>query len=90
MLTVEPSTVILAIWNLLVSAFLGLAMFNLRGFTSEQKRIDILLNKTREEIARDNVTRAEVERIADHIDQRFNRLEAKLDMLITQRMGHEA
>jgi hypothetical protein len=40
------------------------------------------LNKTREEIARDNVTKAEVDRITDHIDQRFNRLENKIDQLI--------
>ncbi len=90
MLSVEPSTIILGLWNMLVSALLGLAMFNIRGFSAEQKRIDILLNRTREEIARENVTNAEIERITDHIDQRFNRLEAKLDMLITQRIHHEA
>ena len=48
----------------------------------ELKRLDILLNKTREEIARDYTTNAEVQRITDHIDQRFNRLEAKIDQLI--------
>jgi len=48
----------------------------------EIKRLDILLNKTREEIARDYTTNAEVQRITDHIDQRFNRLEAKIDQLI--------
>ena len=55
---------------------------------SELARVTILLNKTREEIARDNVTKAEVERITDHIDQRFNRLEAKIDQLIGQGVGH--
>jgi hypothetical protein len=44
-----------------------------------------LLNKTREEIARDNVTNAEVERITDHIDQRFDKLEARIDQLIAQK-----
>jgi hypothetical protein len=48
----------------------------------ELKRLDILLNKTREEIARDYTTQTEVQRITDHIDQRFNRLEAKIDQLI--------
>ncbi len=51
----------------------------------ELNRISILLNKTREEVARDNVTQAEVERITDHIDQRFNRLEEKIDQLIRQK-----
>jgi hypothetical protein len=48
----------------------------------ELSRITILLNKTREEVARDNVTQAEVDRITNHIDQRFNKLEAKIDQLI--------
>jgi len=46
------------------------------------KRVERLLNITREEIARDYITQAEVQRITDHIDQRFNRLEAKIDQLI--------
>jgi hypothetical protein len=49
---------------------------------NELKRIDILLNKTREEVARDNVTKAEVERIVEHMDARFNKLEDKIDQLI--------
>jgi len=31
---------------------------------------------------RDYATNAEVQRITDHIDQRFNKLEAKIDQLI--------
>ena len=52
---------------------------------SELARVTILLNRTREEIARDNVTKAEVEKITEHIDQRFNRLEEKIDRLIERR-----
>ena len=48
-----------------------------------RKRIQILLNKTREEIARDHITRAEVradlERIMERFDAGFERLEAKID-----------
>jgi histidinol phosphatase-like enzyme len=51
----------------------------------EISRLSILINKTREEVARDYVTQAEVQRITDHIDQRFNRLEAKIDELIRQK-----
>jgi hypothetical protein len=49
---------------------------------NDLKRIDMLLNKTREEVARDNVTKAEVDRIMEHIDARFNKLESKIDQLI--------
>jgi hypothetical protein len=51
----------------------------------EQKRIQILLNRTREEIARDHITRAEVradlERIMERFDAGIGRLEAKIDAL---------
>jgi histidinol phosphatase-like enzyme len=56
--------------------------FLLKEKFSELNRVSILLNKTREEIARDYVTQTEVQRITDHIDQRFNKLEAKIDQLI--------
>jgi len=58
--------------------------FLLKDKFSELTRINILLNRTREEIARDYVTQSEVQRITDHIDQRFNKLEAKIDQLIHQ------
>jgi hypothetical protein len=61
---------------------MGAVWFFMREKFDELKRLDILLNKTREEIARDYTTNAEVQRITDHIDQRFNRLEAKIDQLI--------
>jgi len=79
-----------ALWMTVLSLFTGLFAYIAHEKFSELARITILLNKTREEIARDNVTKAEVERITDHIDQRFNRLEAKIDQLIGQRMNHEA
>jgi hypothetical protein len=72
------------IWSTVLSVALGGLWFFLRERIEEVKRIDILLNKTREEIARDYATNSEVQRVTDHIDQRFNRLEAKIDQLIQQ------
>ncbi len=69
------------VWNGALSLFVGLFAYVAHEKFSELARITILLNKTREEIARDNVTKAEVDRITDHIDQRFNRLENKIDQL---------
>ena len=62
-------------------------MITIMGYVLNEKfrelaRVTILLNKTREEVARDNVTQAEVDRITNHIDQRFNKLEAKIDQLL--------
>ena len=73
------------IWNLITSFFVGLVMFMIKQSSDEQKRIQILLNRTREEIARDHITRAEVrqdlEKIMERFDSGFERLEAKIDAL---------
>ena len=70
------------LWSAALSLIMGAVWFFMLEKFDELKRLDILLNKTREEIARDYTTNAEVQRITDHIDQRFNRLEAKIDQLI--------
>ena len=73
------------IWSAGLTMATTVIGFLLKEKFAELNRISILLNKTREEIARDYVTQAEVQRITDHIDQRFNRLEAKIDELIRQK-----
>jgi hypothetical protein len=72
-------------WTGGLTLFTGLFAYIAHEKFSELARITILLNKTREEIARDNVTNAEVERITDHIDQRFDKLEMRIDQLISQK-----
>ena len=73
------------VWNLITSFLVGLVMFMVKQASDEQKRIQILLNRTREEIARDHITRAEVrqdlEKIMERFDSGFERLEAKIDAL---------
>ena len=69
-------------WSAVLSLVVGLIGYLMNEKFRELARISILLNKTREEVARDNVTQAEVDRITNHIDQRFNKLEAKIDQLI--------
>jgi len=70
------------IWSAGLSALMGGLWFFIREKLEDVKRIERLLNITREEIARDTATKAEVQRLTEHIDQRFNRLEAKIDQLI--------
>ena len=78
------------VWNLVTSFFVALVMFMIKMNHDEQKRIKIMLNRTREEIARDHITRAEVradlERIMERFDAGFERLEAKIDAL--SQKGH--
>jgi len=70
------------IWSLGLTMALTVIGFLLKEKFAELTRLNLLLNKTREEIARDYVTQSEIQRITDHIDQRFNKLEAKIDQLI--------
>jgi len=70
------------IWSAGLTMATTVIGFLLKEKFAELNRISILLNKTREEIARDYVTQTEVQRITDHIDQRFNKLEAKIDQLL--------
>ena len=70
------------IWSACLSALLGGFWFFIKEKFEDVRRVERLLNITREEIARDYATNSEVQRVTDHIDQRFNRLEAKIDQLI--------
>ena len=67
------------IWNILLTTFIGLLAWNLKEKSTELNRVTILLNRTREEIARDNVTQAEMDKFLLHIDARFDKLNDKLD-----------
>jgi hypothetical protein len=73
------------LWNIALSAIVAVMVFMLKGKFEELDRLGILLNKTREEVARDHITRAEVradmEKLLNHVDARFNRIEVKLDEL---------
>ena len=70
------------IWSAGLSLVMGGLWFFIRERFEDVKRLERLLNITREEIARDTATKAELQRLTDHIDQRFNRLEEKIDQLI--------
>jgi len=70
------------LWNMVLTTLLGVLAYIGHEKASEINRLSILLNKTREEVARDNVTQAEINKLVEHIDSRFNRLESKIDGLI--------
>jgi hypothetical protein len=71
------------LWNIVLSVVVAVMGFFLRGKINELDRLGILLNRTREEIAREHVTRAEmntlVDKLGDRFDRAFERLEAKVE-----------
>jgi len=72
------------LWNTILSLFTGLLIWLAKTIWDETQRIQILLNRTREEIARESVTQAEMDKVVAHIDARFDKLNDKIDSLIKE------
>ncbi len=70
------------IWNLVLTTLLGTLAFFLKEKSSELSRIQILLNRTREEIAKEYVTKSDVHNDINRVLDRIDRMEAKLDDFI--------
>ena len=70
------------LWPAALTAGLGLIGWMLRSAVDEMQRISILLNKTREEMARDYVTKADSTAVMGQIVARFDRIEEKIDRLM--------
>ena len=79
------------LWNAVLSFIVAAMGMMLKGKMDELNRLSILLNRTREEVARDHITRKEVDdkvdRIVERFDDGFKRLEAKIDKLAEQSKG---
>ena len=79
------------LWNMALSVIVAIMGWVVKEKFAEIQRLGILLNRTREEVARDHITRAEVkadlQAIRDHFDDGFRRLEAKIDKLAEQTKG---
>ena len=69
-------------WNAGLTVVIAIIGFFVKEKLNKIDSLEKLLNRTREEVASDYVTNSEVQRITDHIDQRFNKLEEKIDRLI--------
>jgi CHASE3 domain sensor protein len=70
------------LWTAALTAGLGLIGWVLKSAVDEMQRLNILLNKTREEIAKDYVTKADSSAVMGQIVARFDRIEEKIDRLM--------
>ena len=68
-------------WNIFITLVLAPILYSIKSNTAEAKRIDILLNKTREEIAKDYVTKKEVKDDMNVLMDRLEKLHEKVDKL---------
>tara|TARA_R100000654_G_scaffold27526_1_gene51708 strand:+ start:1178 stop:1408 length:231 start_codon:yes stop_codon:yes gene_type:complete len=67
-------------WNIILTLVIAPAVWAFRGLIQEVKRIDILLNKTREEYA----TRKELRDDLTQVMDALHRVEDKLDKVLSK------
>ena len=70
------------VWNIILSVATGAIGFIIKNLFDEMKRIQILVNKTREELPKEYVTRAQLDADVNRIFDRLDRLEGKIDRLM--------
>jgi hypothetical protein len=73
------------LWSTVLTVALGLLGFMLRNYINELQRVQILLNRTREEMAKEYVTKVEVHADINRVLDRLERLDEKLDRLVEKR-----
>lgn len=67
-------------WNVILTLVIAPAIWTFRNVMIEVKRLDILLNRTREEYA----SRAELKLEMQHVMEALHRLEDKLDRVLSR------
>ena len=72
---------LVAVWNAILTVLLAIVGFFMASKFKELDRLSILLNRTREEVARDHITRAEFRQDMKELLERFDRIESKIDNL---------
>lgn len=70
------------LWNIVLSLLVGVVGWVLREKSNEIMRITILMNRTREEMAKEYITKADAHADINRIIDRLDRLDEKIDRLI--------
>ena len=74
----------LMLWNVALSFISALILMWVKSTVDEVKRVQILLNRTREEIAKEYVTKEDVHSDINRVIQRLDRLDEKLDAFMKE------
>lgn len=73
------------VWNVILTGLFGVLAYIMREKFEEVSRLSVLLNRTREEVARDHITRQEFRADMQQIIDRFDRLEQKIDRYMLEK-----
>ena len=74
----------MTVWNVILSFTSGLVLWLIKSQWDEIKRLQVLLNRTREEVAKEYVTKVEVHSDINRVLDRLDRLESKLDTFMKE------
>lgn len=77
------------LWNAILTVLFGVLAYIMKEKFEELNRLGILLNRTREEIARDHITRSEFRADVQQLLDRFDRIEKKLDRIAAKSPSEE-
>ncbi len=78
----EPIMEVDAILNILFGVVIAMIGWWLKTQREELDRLRILLNRTREEMAKEYVTKSDSSEVLSQIMNKFDRLEEKIDRLM--------
>lgn len=73
-----------SVWSAILSLVSALILMWVNSVNNENKRLGILLSKTREENAEKYVTKVEVHSDINRVLDRIDRLENKIDLIIRE------
>jgi|TARA_B110000902_G_C13889502_1_gene429993 hypothetical protein len=71
-----------SLWNVGLTAGFGFIVWWAKTQHDELGRVRILLNKTREEVAKEYVTKLDSSQVLNQIMTKFDRIEEKIDRLM--------
>lgn len=74
----------MTLWDGILSFLVAVLIWVLKEKSADIKRLEILLSKTREEHARDYVTKADVHNDINRVLARLDRLDEKLDTFMKE------
>jgi|TARA_R100001163_G_scaffold34708_1_gene26760 hypothetical protein len=73
------------LWNVILTIVVGPIVYWGIAMATEVKRIDVLLNKTREETVRDFATKRDLETDVSRVLAQLDKIDKKLDRLFEDR-----
>ena len=74
-----------ALWNAALTAVVGFIVWWAKNQHDELKRVQILVNRTREELAKEYSTKVEGSASIDRLITRLDTLDAKMDRILERK-----